>query len=357
MKYCLIKILLLLLLLSCGQDNGDTDTTEAPQEQEERVDYLFDRDDVIWGFDFLPDERILFTERSGKMFLFDPSDESVSEVSGVPNVSADGEGGLLDLKLHPNFRNNNQIYFCYTANGKTQALGRGVLQDSHLSQVEELFKTEDENNSNIHFGCRIAFENENRLFLSIGDQAESDKAQDLNSHFGKIIRLNDDGSVPTDNPFVGDNNALPEIWSLGHRNPQGLTIRPGTQELYSSEHGPTGGDELNIISKGKNYGWPLVTSGSPSGELGESAPGYVDPITTWSPAIAPSGIAFYRGDLYIATLRGRHIRKLTLNGSTVESEEVLLEGEDQRFRNLVVGPDDFLYFSTDDGKIGRVRNL
>ena len=343
--------LAILLIYSCSQNNDESNSDGAPSLEESNVEILMDRNDVIWGFDFLPDEEIIFTERSGKMFI--SSDASVIEVTGVPNISTGGEGGLLDIKLHPEFASNGQVYFCYTASGRSHALARRILNGSTLTQVEELFRSSDSNSSSIHFGCRIEFQNSNQLFLSIGDQNEPGQAQNLNSHLGKILRFNDDGTIPPDNPFVDTPNARPEIWSYGHRNPQGLALDPASNQLYSSEHGPTGGDELNLIIKGQNYGWPLVTSGSPAGELGSSAPGFTDPLISWTPAIAPAGITFSDGRLFIATLRGEHIRSLDVNSDGVASEELFLENQDTRFRNVRLGPDGRLYFSTDDGKIGR----
>lgn len=352
----ILATLFLVILTSCSgsNDSGSNgpNSNQSPTLEESNIEILIDRSDVIWGFDFLPDEKIIFSERSGRIFILDPATEDTEEVQGVPAVSSVGEAGLLDLKLHPNFEENRYVYFCYTVSGRSHALGRGVLNGNQLTNVQRLFESSDENNSSIHFGCRIAFQNDDLLFLSIGDQSEESQAQNLDSHLGKILRLHDDGSIPSDNPFLGTPDALPEIWSLGHRNPQGLVISAdGT--LYSTEHGPIGGDELNIIRPGANYGWPLVTRGRPAGPRGQSAEGFVDPIISWTPAIAPSGITIFDSSLIMATLRGRHVRKLELTNENVGSEELLLEDQGWRFRTVHVGPDGRLYFSTDDGRIGR----
>ncbi|WPU65868.1 PQQ-dependent sugar dehydrogenase [Peredibacter starrii] len=333
-------IFILFFAIACSNNDSGSD---APQSQQEntQLEVLLDRSDVIWGFDFLPDKRIIFTERSGHLLVWDPNQNSTSDISGLPPISSSGESGLLDLELHPNFDSNQLVYFCYSEPGRTIALGRGELNESTLNNVQKLFSANNANSSSIHFGCRIEFDDAGKVFLSLGDQNEPSRAQDSNSFLGKIVRMNDDGSGL-------------EIWSSGHRNVQGLAIRPGTNDLFEVEHGPTGGDELNIIEQGNNYGWPLVTRGEPAGELGQSAPGFVDPLASWTPAIAPSGITFYQGDLYIACLRGRQIRRISLDGSTVTNQEILFSDAGYRFRNLRPGPDGFLYFSTDSGELGRI---
>lgn len=344
MKTLISQFLIFLTLLSCSDEYNDiADSFRVPQSEEVSVEILLDRSDVIWGFEFLPDGQIIFTEREGRILIFNPENKETTPVTGVPAVAAGGEGGLLDLRLHPDFRNNNQIYFCYSeasGTGRTQSLGRARLQGTTLVNFERIFSAGAPNDAPNHFGCRIEFTTNNQLFLSLGEQGEADRAQDPTLFQGKILRMNDDGSSL-------------ELFSLGHRNPQGLTIHPTTGELYSSEHGPTGDDELNLIEQGNNYGWPVVTPGSTA------------PIISWSPAIAPSGIIFYtgnqisgwQGDLFIATLRGQHIRRLTLNGTQISEEEMLFVGSGMRFRTIRNGPDGFLYFSTDGGKIGKITPL
>lgn len=340
-------LLLLFLLISCGSDNNDSGSgSQTPQTEDLSFEVLIDRDDVIWGFDFLPDNRIIFTERSGNIHLLNPETREVTDITGGPFPSVGGEGGLLDIRLHPDFSQNQLVYLCYVSpneQGRVQSLARGVLNGNELQNVEKIFEASSGNTGNIHFGCRIEFEDSDQLFLSVGDQNEAEQAQEPGSHLGKILRLNADGTVPSDNPFVNTFEVRPEIWSLGHRNPQGLAIRPETGELFSSEHGPVGQDELNIIERGLNYGWPF-----------QSGPEFTEPIISWTPAIAPSGITFYRGNLYIATLRGGHIRELTIEGRRVTSENILFGDSGLRFRN-VRGSGGFLYFSSDDGKIGRIR--
>ncbi|WP_408098787.1 PQQ-dependent sugar dehydrogenase [Peredibacter sp. HCB2-198] len=331
-------IFILCFAIACSNEESGRNATQTQTENFE-LEVLVERSDVIWGFDFLPGGQIIFTERSGRLLIWDQT--STLEVSGLPPISAAGESGLLDLELHPNFESNQLVYFCYSEPGRTMALGRGELNGNTLENVQKIFTANAANTSAIHFGCRIEFDGSGKLFLSLGDQNEPSRAQNSSSFLGKIVRMNDDGSSA-------------EIWSSGHRNVQGLALRPGTNELFEVEHGPTGGDELNIIEQGNNYGWPLVTRGEPAGELGQSAPGFIDPITSWTPAIAPSGIAFYQGDLYVACLRGQQIRRISLDGTTVTNQEVLFSNAGYRFRNLRPGPDGFLYFSTDNGLLGRL---
>jgi glucose/arabinose dehydrogenase len=312
---------------------------------------ITDFNDVIWGFDFISQNQVIFTGRAGSMNLLDLQTSAVTNISGVPNVNQGGEGGMLDLKLHPDFSSNHLVYFCYTdgsSNSKTQSLGRAELQGNTLVNFQRIFNTGAPNGASNHFGCRILFQGSG-IFLSVGEQTDASQAQNPDSFLGKIVHMNDDGSNLT-------------IWSSGHRNPQGLAIDPASGKIFSSEHGPTGGDELNIIEKNQNYGWPRVTRGQPAGDLGETAPGFIDPLLSWTPSIAPSGITFYtgniipqwKGNLFIACLVGRQIRRLVIENARVTFEEVLFESIGARFRNVGQGPDGYLYFSTDDGKFGRI---
>lgn len=327
MQFILAQLLILLSLISCGNADDDSSRVSVPQGEEAGVEIILDRNEVIWGFEFLPDNRVIFTERSGRILISDMEGNTV--VAGSPpDVAPGGEAGLLDLRLR-----GSEVYYCYSgtaAGGRTQALGRATLSGNRLINFQRIFSAGGASNATTHFGCRIEFIGSNQLLLSVGDQADSSRAQNPTSLQGKILSMNLDGTNP-------------QIWSSGHRNPQGLATNPDTGEIFSAEHGPTGGDELNIIRQGQNYGWP-----------GLSGPGFAEPIISWTPAIAPSGIAFHRGALYIATLRGRHIRKLILSGEDVVSEELLFRNLDVRFRNVRSGPDGRLYFSTDDGKFGRI---
>lgn len=336
-----------------------------------RTEYLVNRDDVIWGFDFFPDGKILFTEKGGKMWIFDSTSRTLNEVMGLPKIKQVGQGGLLDVRVHPEFRSNSLIYFAYVepvdGGRHTTAVARAKVMGTHLTQFKKLFSAHEPNDKSVHFGTRIEFDGKGHIYFAIGDRDNRSQAQNLAYHIGKLIRIKEDGSVPSDNPFLGREGAKPEIWSLGHRSPQGLAFRPGTTELWLTEMGPRGGDELNLIRPGANYGWPAIThgteySGFPVGKGQSKQDGMEQPITYWVPSISMSGIGFYsadafpkwRGNLFLANLATRHIRRLVLDGKKVVHQEPLLEKLGHRFRHVRQGPQGHLYFSTDDGKVGRI---
>lgn len=333
------------------------------------VEILAERQDVVWGFDFLPDGRIVFSETAGKLGLLDPRTRWVQTVGGAPAVARQGQGGLLDVRAHPDFARNHALYLTYSegvGGGKmTTALGLGRLDGTELKDYRKLFGAVEPSGERIHFGSRIEFDGAGHLFVSVGERNDRDKAQNLSYDNGKILRFNLDGSVPADNPFAQTPSARPEIWSYGHRNPQGLARHPATGELWSAEFGPLGGDEINLIRAGANYGWPVITYGreyyGPKIGEGTEKPGMEQPVVYWVPSISPSGIGFYagdrfprwRGDLFVAALGSQHLRRLSFDGKTVR-QEVLLGGLGWRFRNVRQGPDGLVYFSTDEGRIGRL---
>jgi aldose sugar dehydrogenase len=323
---------------------------------------------VIWDFAFLPDNRIVFTERSGKIKILDPRASKITVVDGVPKVVESAEGGLLGLALDPNFKTNQYIYFSYSEavpGGTTTSLARAQLSGHRLLHLRKIFQALPANNKGVHFGSRLIFLPDNTLLFSVGDHNDRKKAQELDSHLGKILRINSDGSIPKDNPFTGKGRG--EIWSYGHRNPQGLALHPGTNEIWESEHGPRGGDEINIIRKGANYGWPVVTFGreyfGPKIGEGTEKSGMESPLYHYTPAIAPSGLSFYTGDkfpkwkgnLFSAALALEHLNRLVLDGQQVIKEERLLKELEKRIRQVRTGPDGFLYLSTDDGYILRLE--
>jgi len=323
-----------------------------------KTEVLVSQEDSIWGFDFLSDGKIIFTERGGKLFVFDPKTKKSISITGVPSVHAVGQGGLLDVRVHPQ---NGYIYLTYSEpvdkKKSTTAIARAKISGNQLTDFQKLFSALPASDNDHHYGSRIEFDGKGHIFVTIGERGERKSVQKLDTHLGKVIRLNEDGSVPKDNPYVGQKDVKPEIWSIGIRSPQGLAMRPGTEELWEAEMGPRGGDELNIIKPKANYGWPDVTYGREyyGPKIGVPAKtGVEDPFIYWVPSISPSGMAFWKGDIYLATLSGQHIRKLTLKDNKITAQEELFKDLDWRFRNLRTGPDGDLYFSTDEGKLGKL---
>jgi aldose sugar dehydrogenase len=330
-----------------------------------------------WGLAFLPDGRMLVTEKPGRLRIVSP-DGAVSEpITGVPKVDARGQGGLLDIALDPDFDRNRLVYVSYAERGEdgnSTAVARARLSDdgASLSDLEVIFSQRPKLPSNGHFGSRLVFDGSGRLFVTLGERFAPEfrvQAQELDSHLGKIVRIRPDGSVPDDNPFAAQAGALPEIWSYGHRNIQAAAIHPETGQLWEIEHGPQGGDELNIVEPGANYGWPVVShgvnyDGTPVGTGQAQQAGMVDPIHTWTPVIAPSGMIFYtgqafpgwRGDLFVGGLKSTALVRLELDGTRVAHEERLLEDLGKRIRDVVQGPDGALYLLTDEdnGEVLRI---
>ncbi len=319
--------------------------------------------DRPWGLAFLPDGRMLVTEKAGRLRIVDQDGRLSPPLEGLPEIEEYGQGGLLDVALHPGFARNRLLYLTHirrVAGGVATAVGRGRLAADRLAGFETIFTALPAGGSSRHFGARMVFDADGKLYVSVGDRGRRPDAQDLSRHPGSILRLNDDGTVPDDNPFVGRPGARPEIWSLGHRNPQGLTIDRRTGRIWSHEHGPRGGDEVNVIARGANYGWPLVTFGR--NYIGTritdetSQPGMADPKTHWVPSIAPSGLAFYdsgafpgwRGSLFVGALRAGTLIRLSLAGERVAGEERLLPGFDRRVRDVRAGPNGFIYLLLDE---------
>lgn len=330
-----------------------------------------------WAIAFLPgDGGMLVTERPGNLRRIG-SDGSVSEpVEGVPEVDARGQGGLLDVALDPQFQENRLVYLSFAEageGGNGTAVARGRLNEdlSALEDVEIIFSQQPKVQSRAHFGSRLVFDGEGHLYVTLGERSQAKfrgQAQNLDSHLGKIVRINPDGSVPDDNPFVGQDDTLPKIWAYGVRNVQAAALHPETGLLWEIEHGPRGGDELNIIEPGANYGWPLVTlgveySGGTIGEGLETAEGMVDAIYTWTPVIAPSGMMFYggdafeewQGDLFVGGLASTALVRLELDGDSVTHEERLLEPLGLRIRDVAEGPDGAIYVATDEQNGGILR--
>jgi len=328
-----------------------------------------------WALAFLQEGRILVTERPGRMRVVTPQGQLSPAVKGVPEVMSVGQGGLLDVITDKDFAQNGTIYFCYSeraGNGGRTAVARAKLVDGSAPRLDELkviFRQEGPLSTGNHYGCRIVQAGDNNLFITLGEHYSGrNEAQSLANHLGKIVRITTDGAAPPDNPFVGRSDAKPEIWSYGHRNPQSLAINPATNELWEIEHGPRGGDEVNIIGKGKNYGWPLIGFGIDysGAKLHESTakPGMEQPIKHWVPSIAPSGMAFYTGDvfprwrgsLFTGALAGQFLVRLQLNGNAVTSEERILQNLSERIRDVRQGPDGALWLLTDSSS-GRLLRI
>jgi glucose/arabinose dehydrogenase len=339
-----------------------------------------------WGLAFLPDRRMLVTQKGGSLVIVRADGSAIdATVRGVPVVNSNGQGGLLDVALDPDFANTCWVYLSYAedgAGGSGTALARGQLVGSALRNVAVIWRQQPKTGGSSHYGSRIAFRNDGTLYLTLGERARDDpaaptgaNAQNVVNTLGKVVRLNRDGSVPPGNPVFAS-GAFTGLWSIGHRNPQGAALRPGSDELWLSEHGPQGGDEINRVLPGRNYGWPLRSYGCPYGAPvgnacrvggGTHAPAYEEPRSFWVPtSTAPAGLAFYsstqipewRGDLFVGALVGRTLWRFVLDagGAVVAREEVdAVKALGHRIRDVRLGPDGWLYLLSDEGRIIRVE--
>ncbi|MFD0798557.1 PQQ-dependent sugar dehydrogenase [Maribacter chungangensis] len=362
MKNSMLSLCLFVVMLnsSCAQDpeNKAVSASVIPFTAELFVDEL----QIPWGFAFLPDNSLLITEKSGKLIHFSNGKKSI--ISNTPEVYQRGQGGLLDVVVHPKYAENGWIYISYSSEdgdekGGNTTLMRAKLKDNALVENEILYKAGPNTTKGQHFGSRIAFDNEGYLYFSVGDRgARDENPQDITRDGGKIYRLMDDGTVPKDNPFVGENGAKTAIYSYGHRNPQGLIKHPETGKIWDHEHGPRGGDEINIIKKGANFGWPIITYGiNYSGTAitdKTQMEGMEQPIHYWVPSIAPSGMAFvtsdnygdWKGSLLVGSLAFQYLERLIMDGNKVLSREKLMEGEG-RVRDVREGPDGLIYVAVE----------
>jgi len=325
-----------------------------------------------WGLAFLPDGRFLVSERPGRLRIVSPDGRVSSPVAGVPEVWARGQGGLLDVALDPAFDVTPWVYLSFSEPGEGgagTAVARGRWADDRLHDVEVIFRQLPKLGAGQHFGSRLVFDREGRLFVTSGDRGHWDNPQRLDKGQGKIFRIERDGGIPADNPFVGRDDAIAAIWSYGHRNAQGAALHPDTGRLWQTEHGARGGDELNLPQAGRNYGWPVITlgvnyDGQPIGSGEARMAGMEQPIHHWTPSIAPSGLAFYsadrfpawRGNLFVGALAFRRLVRLELDGERIVREEPLLTDLGERIRDVRQGPDGYLYLLTDDadGRLLRV---
>lgn len=327
-----------------------------------------------WGVAFLPDGRMLVTERPGRLRIVGRDGKLSAPLTGVPRVLAEGQGGLLDVALDPKFGQNRTIYLSFSEPGAdgtaSTAVARAVLGESGLQNTRVIYRQLPKVVSSGHYGSRLVFRRDGTLFVTQGERMRySEQAQDLKSLLGKVVRINSDGTIPRDNPFVGRKDARPEIWSYGHRNVQGAALHPDTGELWTIEHGARGGDELNHPEAGKNYGWPVITygvdySGLPIGQGLRSKAGMEQPVYYWDPVIAPSGMAFYTGDAYpnwkgsvfVGSLTPGELVRLTMQNGRVTGEERFLGELNERIRDVQQGPDGLLYLLTDN-QSGRVLRI
>lgn len=363
-------VLLLCIALGCaekekGAGKQATSTTHPPVifESEKlayRVDTIAEGLENPWAIAFLPDGKMLVTERAGAVLIFQ-DEKMLEERIEIPDVYAHGQGGLMDIAVHPHYADSGWIYLSYAKKGEGgggTVIVRTKLDGNQFTAFDELFAVQPFSTSGVNFGCRIAFDGDGHMFFSSGDRGTKEDAQSLSSHLGKIMRLRDNGDIPDDNPFVDSTDAKPEIWSYGHRNPQGLVYDTDTKTLWAADHGPRGGDELNNVEKGKNYGWPEITygvnyDGTPITDK-TAAADFEQPTTYWKESIGPCGMMQIKGDRYsswkndllLATLTLKHILRLELNDGKYVSQEKLL-GNIARVRAVEESPDGFIYVATE----------
>ena len=349
----------------------DRSSVISSEKQAFRLVTLLNGLENPWSLAFLPDGQMLVTERAGRLRLVSQDFKlNPKPIDGLPEVVAQGQGGLFDVVLHPQYAQNGWIYWAYNAPGQGgwgTAMARGKLQGHRMTDVQVLFSMQPKTRSSHHFGGRIVFDQAGFLYLTLGDRGDKDRAQKLNDHAGSVIRLHDDGRMPEDNPFVKRVGALAEKWTLGNRNMQGAAVHPQTGQLWTHEHGPQGGDEVNVMRSGLNYGWPVITYGVNYGlgtkiGVGQAKVGMEQPLHAWVPSIAPSGMAFvsgshfpqWQGNLLVGALRGQMLVRLTLDGEKVLGEERLLQGR-SRLRDVRMGPDGFVYLLTDEAQGALLR--
>lgn len=361
-RFPLILTLVFLTFLSVA--NAQTDY---------KIDTLAESLGVVWGMTFISDNELVFTERSGRAGVFNLNNQKVQWLSGLPKVHAQGQGGLLDVQTGPNFNQDGWLYFTYSrplddqADESSTTLARAKLMGSKLTDWQDLLITQSASQSTQHFGSRIAFDDQGHVFFGIGDRGQRENGQIFTNHASSIIRIKLDGSLPQDNPFIDNSGYLNELWSVGHRNPQGLVYDSERAILWEIEHGPRGGDELNVVQKGQNYGWPDVSQGKeywgPVAIGVRHKAGMVDPVKVYIPSIAPSSLMLYQGNafpewkgqLFAGALVLRHLNVIELNAKgEVTGEQRLLEDLNERIRALTQDKKGLIYLSTDSGKIMRL---
>ena len=366
--------LLLYTLLSLVSLPANAQTPRIIQSQAVTftLDQVIDGLGIPWGMAFITDNQVLVTEREGRISLLDTASGKRSSLQGAPPVKADGQGGMLDVAVPPDFKRGDWIYFTFVrdkANQGVTVLARAKLAGNKLVDWQDLLETRSATNTTYHFGSRITFDETGHVYFGVGDRGVRPNSQDLTNHAGTIMRLKRNGRVPKDNPYVGQANVLPEIWSYGHRNPQGIAYDKVHQRLWVIEHGPRGGDEINLVVAGRNYGWPVISYGKeywgpfPVGE-GTAREGMEQPVKQYTPSIAPGSLILYsgkafpawRGNLFTGALVLRHLNRVTIdNQARAVGEERMLTELKERIRALAESPQGWIYFSTDSGKIYRIK--
>ena len=366
--------LLLYTLLSLVSLPAKAQTPRIIQSQAVTftLEQVIDGLGIPWGMAFITDNQVLVTEREGRISLLDTASGKRSSLQGAPPVKADGQGGMLDVAVPPDFKRGDWIYFTFVrdkANQGVTVLARAKLAGNKLVDWQDLLETRSATNTTYHFGSRITFDETGHVYFGVGDRGVRPNSQDLTNHAGTIMRLKRNGSVPKDNPYVGQANVLPEIWSYGHRNPQGIAYDKVHQRLWVIEHGPRGGDEINLVVAGRNYGWPVISYGKeywgpfPVGE-GTAREGMEQPVKQYTPSIAPGSLILYsgkafpawRGNLFTGALVLRHLNRVTIDKQArAVGEERMLTELKERIRALAESPQGWIYFSTDSGKIYRIK--
>ena len=363
----IIYTILLVFLSFCAEKSDNSINT--PEEQEVTATLVVDDLSIPWGMTWLPDGSMLVLEKAGQIYRIEGDNRT--EISNVPDVYNRGQGGLMDIELHPDYANNGWLYLAFASEdgddkGGNTKIVRAKLEGNALTNIESLYKGTPNTTRGQHFGSRIEFDREGYMYFTIGDRGDRDvNPQDITRDNGKVYRLHDDGRIPADNPFVGQANAKEAIFTYGNRNPQGMAIHPDTGKIWIHEHGPRGGDEINVVEKGTNYGWPVITyginySGTPITDITHKE-GMAQPMHYWDPSIAPSGMAFissdnypgWKGNLLVGSLSFQYLEKLELDGESVTSRDKLLDGIG-RVRNVRQGPDGFIYVAVEGKGIFRL---
>ena len=364
-----LLIIVFIAISACAQQTDSEIKAEEPNNLSYTTELVVLELDIPWGMAFLPDGSMLITEKSGELIHFKNGVKTTIE--GVPEVYVRGQGGLMDIEIHPDYKNNGWIYITYASSegegdGGNTALIRAKLIDNTLVELQQLYKADPNTKKGQHWGSRIEFDNDGYLYFSIGDRGNRDvNPQDITRDCGKIYRLNDDGSIPNDNPFIDTENAKTAIFSYGHRNPQGMAKNPFTGAIWVNEHGPKGGDEINIIEKGKNFGWPVISyginySGTTFTDITEKE-GMEQPLFYWVPSIAPSGMAIVSSEKYpgweanvlVGSLKFKYLERLILENNEVVKREKLFE-DIGRVRNVVQAPDGFIYIAVEGKGIYKI---